>query len=110
MAQGVYKGIVLLIHDRGTRRGEWSAACPGPTLPRERHGTHFTGGWVDHRSGLERCGKSRLHRDLIPDRPARIHSLYIRRYSAYTLYNTRYKLQLISRPDVHNLPSLWLIH
>ena len=26
--------------------GEWSAARPGRTLPRERPGTHFTGGWV----------------------------------------------------------------
>ena len=26
--------------------GEWSAARPGRTLPRERLGTHFTGGWV----------------------------------------------------------------
>ena len=26
--------------------GEWSAARPDHTLPRERPGTHFTGGWV----------------------------------------------------------------
>jgi len=33
--------------------GEWSAACPGRTLPRERPGTHFTGGWVGPRAGLD---------------------------------------------------------
>ena len=33
--------------------GEWSAARPGRTLPRERPGTHFTGGWVSPRAGLD---------------------------------------------------------
>ena len=33
--------------------GKWSAARPGRTLPRERPGTHFTGGWVDPRAGLD---------------------------------------------------------
>ena len=28
-------------------------------LPRERSGTHFIGGWVGPRAGLERCGISR---------------------------------------------------
>jgi hypothetical protein len=60
------KGIALLLHDHGTRRGEWSASRPGRSLPRKRPGTHFTGGWVDPRAGLNRCGKSRLHRDSIP--------------------------------------------
>ena len=57
--------------------GEWSAARPGRTLyPRERHGTHCTGGWVGPRAGLDRCGKSRPHRDPIPDRLARSQLLY----------------------------------
>ena len=34
VAQRVGRGIVLLFHDRGTRRGEWSAARPCRTLPR----------------------------------------------------------------------------
>jgi len=29
----VGRGIALLFHDRGTRRGEWSATRPGRTLP-----------------------------------------------------------------------------
>jgi hypothetical protein len=37
----------------------------------ERPGTHCTGGWFGSRAGLDRCGKSRLHRDPIADRPAR---------------------------------------
>jgi hypothetical protein len=32
--------------------GEWSAARPARTLPHERPGTHFTGGWVDPMVGL----------------------------------------------------------
>jgi len=50
---------------------------PRPLYPRERPGTHCTGGWVGLRAGLDRCGKSRLHRDSIPtDRQARSESLY----------------------------------
>jgi len=33
--------------------GEWSAARPGHILPPERPGTHFTGGWVGPRAGLD---------------------------------------------------------
>jgi len=33
VAQRVGRGIALLFLDRGTRRGEWSAARPGRTLP-----------------------------------------------------------------------------
>jgi len=32
MAQRVGRGIALLLHDRGTGWGEWSAARPGRTL------------------------------------------------------------------------------
>jgi len=40
--------------------------APAAPYPRERPGTHFTGGWVGLRAGLDRCGKSRPHRDSIP--------------------------------------------
>jgi len=33
VAQRVGRGIALVFHDSGTRRGEWSAARPGRTLP-----------------------------------------------------------------------------
>jgi len=33
--------------------------APAAFNPRERPGTHCTGGWVGPRAGLDRCGKSR---------------------------------------------------
>ena len=33
VAQRVGRGTALLFHNHGTRRGEWSAARPGRTLP-----------------------------------------------------------------------------
>ena len=32
---------------------------PRPLYPREQRGTHFTGGWVGPRAGLDWYGKSR---------------------------------------------------
>jgi len=85
VAQRVGRGIALLFHDRGTRR--WVSGqqhVPTALYPRERPGTHFTGGWVGPRAGLDRCGKSRPHRVSIPDRPARSQSLYRLSYRAHT--------------------------
>ena len=45
---------------------EGSASRPDRSLPRKRPGTQCTGGWVGPRPGLDRCGKSRPHRDSIP--------------------------------------------
>jgi hypothetical protein len=56
--------------------GEWSAARPNRNYPRERAGTHCTGGWVGPTAGLDRCGKSRPTGFRLPDRPARSRSLY----------------------------------
>ena len=61
--------------------------APAPLYPRERPGTHFKGGWVGPRAGLN-GGKSRPHRDLIPDRPARSQSLYRLSYPAHTTTTT----------------------
>ena len=63
-AHGGSRGIVLPFHDHGTRRGGGLASRPGHSLPLRK--THCTGGWVGPRAGLDRCGKSRLHQDLIP--------------------------------------------
>jgi len=41
-------------------------ATPRPLYPRKRPGTHCRGDWVGPKAGLDGCGKSRLHRDLIP--------------------------------------------
>ena len=83
MAQRAGRGIALLFHDRGTTRGWVVSGTPPP---------HFTAGkdpvpilqeagwapglvWTD--------GKSRRHRDSIPDRPARSQSLYRLSYPAH---------------------------
>jgi len=34
---------------------------PRPRYPRKRPGTHFIGGWVGPKAGLDGCGKSRPH-------------------------------------------------
>ena len=76
VAQRVGRVIALLFHDRGTRR--WVSGqqhAPAALYPPERPGTHSTGGWVGPRGSLE-GGKSRPHRDSIPDRPACSQSLY----------------------------------
>jgi hypothetical protein len=46
------------------------------TLPPGETRTHCIGGWVGTTTGLDRCGKSRPHRDLNLDRPAHSESLY----------------------------------
>ena len=54
MAQRVGRGIAVLFHDRGTRRGgSGQQHAPAAFYPRERPGTHFTGGWVGLRAGLD---------------------------------------------------------
>jgi len=76
LAQRVGRGIALLFHDRGTRRG-WVVS----STPR----THFTpgkdpvpilqeAGWAP--GPVWTGGNSRPHRNSIPDRPARSQSLY----------------------------------
>ena len=76
VAQRVGRGIALLFHDRSTRRGWVVNSTPRP---------HFTpgkdpvpilqeGGWAP--GPVWTGGKSRSHRDSIPDRPDRSQSLY----------------------------------
>jgi len=61
------RGIDLLFHDRDTRRRWGVSVTPRPFFTSgERPGTHCIGGWVGPRVGLDRCGKSRPHRDSIP--------------------------------------------
>ena len=83
MAQRVGRGIVLLFHDRGTRRGEWSATRHGRSLStgKTRYPVYRMLGGPQDRSG--RGGKSRPDRDWIPDRKARSQSLYRLSYPAH---------------------------
>ena len=54
VAQRVGRGIALLFHDRGTRSGWVVSSTLRPHFtPRERPGTHCTGGWVGPRAGLD---------------------------------------------------------
>jgi len=46
-------------------------ATTRPFYPRERPGTHYLGGWVGPRVGLDGCGKSRPNGIRSQDRPAR---------------------------------------
>ena len=83
VAQRVGSGIAQLLHDRGTRRGWVASSTPRP---------HFTpgkdpvpilqeAGWAP--GPVWTGGKSRLHRDSIPDRPTRSQSLYRLSYPAH---------------------------
>jgi len=83
VAQRVGRGIALLFHDRGTRRG-WVVSSTSRS--------HFTPGKdpvpILQEAGLAprpvwMGGKSRPHRDSIPDRPAHSHSLYRLSYPAH---------------------------
>ena len=66
-ALGESRGIALLyfrpLHQKGVR-GQRHA--PAALYPRERPGTHCTGGWVGLRAGLDWCVKISPHRDSIP--------------------------------------------
>jgi len=50
--------------------------APAALYPRERLGTHCTGGWVGPRAGLDRCGKSSPTGIRSPDRPTSSLSIY----------------------------------
>jgi len=83
VAQRVGRGIALLFHNHGTRRGWVVSSTPQP---------HFTPG-KDPVPILQEAGwapgpvwtgrKSRPHRDSIPDCPARSQSLYWLSYPAH---------------------------
>jgi hypothetical protein len=65
------RGIALLFHNHGTRRGWGISVTRRPLfIPREKPGTDSTRGWLGTRGGLDRCGKSRPHRDKIPGPPS----------------------------------------
>ena len=107
------RGIAILFLDHGYKRSEGSASRPGRMYPRERPGTHCTGGWVGPRAGLDRCGKFRLHRDSILDCPTRSQSLYRLSYRAgitvaHLLYLTRFRIGF-SGPQVGHFRLKFLL-
>jgi hypothetical protein len=52
-----------MLLDLGTKEGWGVSVTPRPLYPRERPGIYCTGGWVGPKADLDRCGKSRPHRD-----------------------------------------------
>ena len=64
--------------------------APASPYPRERPGTHCTGGWVGLRAGLEWCGKSRPTGIRSQDRSARRQSLYRLHYPAHGKHTCTY--------------------
>ena len=115
VAQRVGRGIALLFHDRGTRRGWVVSNPPQP---------HFTpgkdpvpivqeAGWAPGPVWTD--GKSRPHRDSIPDRPARSQSLYRLSYPAHThiyiyiyIYLSGYWLEIVDWIYAVRMRNQWL--
>ena len=71
VAQRVGRGIALLFHDGGTRRGWVVSSTPRPHFNPEKDPVPIVqeDGWAP--GPVWTGGKSRPHRDSIPDRPAR---------------------------------------
>jgi len=86
VAQRVGRGLALLFHDRGTRRGWVVSSTPRPhfTPGKEPVPILQEAGWAPE--PVWTGGESRSHRDSIPDRPARSQSLYRLSYVAPTPY------------------------
>jgi hypothetical protein len=91
--------------------GEWSTSRPGRTLPHTERtpGTHWTGGWVGPRAGLdtEDRGKARLPLPGIkprsPGRPVRSQTLYWLSYSCYQQIITHFYFFIESAKQKTNL-------
>ena len=72
--------------------------APAALPPRLKRGTHFTGGWVGTRAGLDGCGKSRPPPGIrYPDRPACSVSLYRLSYPGSSHCSSIFKIIVRSR-------------
>jgi hypothetical protein len=76
VTQSVGRGIALLFHDHGTRKGLVVSSTPRPhsTPGKDAVPILQEAGWAPGPAWTG--GKSRPHRDSIPDRPARSHRSY----------------------------------
>ena len=92
VAQRVGRGIAVLFHDRGTRR-EWvvvsSTLRPQFTPGKDPVPILLEAGRAPR--PVWRGGKTRPHRDSIPDRPARSQSLYQLSCPAHTVLIRTYR-------------------
>jgi hypothetical protein len=88
---------------------------PRPFYPQKRPGTHYTGGWVGPRAGMDVCEKSRPHRDFFKNKSPFIILNYYKCYdNTYTLCSAW--IRSLDRParsqslyrlsyPAHNLPT-----
>jgi hypothetical protein len=70
------RDIALHSLDLGTRKGWLVSTTPRPLYPRERPGTHCTGGWVGPRAGLDVWENLAPTGIRSPERQARSQLLY----------------------------------
>ena len=84
VAQRVGRGIALLFHDRGTRRRWVVSSTSRPHITPEKDPITILqeAGWAP--GPVWTGGKSRPHRDWIPDRPGRSQSLCRLSYPTHT--------------------------
>ena len=108
VAQRVGRGIAVLFHDRGTRRGWVVSSTPRPhfTPGKEPVPIVQEAGWVP--GPVWTGGRSPPHRDAIPDRPARNQSLYRLSYPAQKLFLTRemFQTKFVRKIKTHILCSV----
>ena len=94
VAQRVGRGIALLFHDYGTRGESVFSSTPRSHFTPGKDAVLFLqeAGWAS--GPVWKGGKSRPHRDSIPERPARSQSLYRLSYPAHALcrYSAEFKI------------------
>ena len=85
VAQRVGRGIALLFHDRGTRRGWVVSSTPRPHFTPGKDPVSIVqeAGWAP--GPVWMGGKSRPHRHSIPDHPVRRQSLYRLSYRSHII-------------------------
>jgi len=88
VAQRVGRGIALLFHNRGTRRGWVVSSTPRPHFTPGKDAVPILqeAGWA--LGPVWTGGKSCPHRDSIPNRPARSQSVYRLSYPSHTVTGT----------------------
>jgi len=78
--------------------GEGSASRPGRSLPPgKEHVLIVQEAWLGLRAGLDRCGKSRLHRDSIPGRVQPVASRYTD-WATRPLFNNTVRINIPEFP------------
>ena len=58
-------GVEVQVYSFFKLGARWDHA-PAALPPGRRYGTHFIGGWVSPKTGLDRCGKHHLSQELDP--------------------------------------------